>query len=378
MYLMSTAGLRTEPNDEVREILDAVESWFETNAPFDWQYATLLSGEEEATYAWIATNYVLGNLIFLKKVGIMEMGGQSFQVAFQPVNEIIMDNLYDVDLFGTSYRIYAKSWNGFGLQAVWDTVDEIIATDVGKTFLGWNGTAYTHPCLQVGWDNELTSKLDWPLEGDYDSAKCSLLLEYLFENYTTSDLCDYSTCSIAGAYVSSMAGVDFYALSNFYYLLEALNRVDDSLGYSPTLPNLSNAIEETCELNVTQLSIQMDGYYSKYDVWRCYQGKIIYQMVSMLPDLGINASITYENAKNENGVEGTWLVGALNQKMHDAALIQKMHDAAVVQENNTGNENKYLPYFITFLVLFLIAMIVICYLCFSKEQPANVPPIDNL
>jgi len=365
MYMMSTAGLRTESNDEVKKVFDAVESWFETNAPFDWQFATQLSGEEEATYAWIATNYVLGLLDGGEKIGIMEMGGQSFQIAFQPVNDIIMDDSFDVDLFGTSYRIYAKSWNGFGLQAIWDTVDEIIATDEGKALLGWNGTAYTQPCLQVGWYNDLSSKLDWALEGDYDSAKCSLLLEYLFENYTASDLCDYSTCSIAGAYVSSMRGVDFYALSNFYYLAYALNRVDDSLGFSPKVSNLSNAIEGMCELNITQLSLQMDDYYSKYDAWRCYQGKIIYQMVSMLPDLGINASITYANAENENGVEGTWLVGA---------LIEQMHGAAVVQANNTDNENKYLPYFITFVGAFLIAMIAICYLCFSPvKQDAGIP-----
>lgn len=370
MYLMATAGLRTESNDEVREILDAVELWFEANAPFDWRFATLLSGDEEATYAWIATNYVLGLLGDGEKVGILEMGGQSFQVAFESADEIIMDNSFNVDVFGTSYRIYAKSWNGFGLQAIWNTVDEIIATDEGKAFLGWNGTAYTHPCLQVGWYNDLSSKLDWALGGYYDSVNCSLLLEYLFEEYTVSDLCAYSNCSIAGAYVSTMESVDFYALSGFYFMVNALNRIDDSLGFSPSINDLSDALEEMCELNITQMSLQMDDFYSKYDAWRCYQGKIIYQMMSMLPNLGVSATITNDNAENENGVEGTWLVGA---------LIELMQDDAVVEEDNTGNENKYLPFFIIFAVAFLIATIAICYLYSSRaKQAANTSPVDQL
>jgi len=380
MWLMSTAGLRTESNNEVNEILVAISEWFETNAPFDWQYGRLLSGEEEATYAWIGNNWVLGLLGEGDKVGIVEMGGQSLQVAFVPSNGIIMDGSYDLELFGSRYRMYANSWNGFGLQATWDNTKEMALSEEGVKFLGWNGTSYTHPCLPEGWSDDLSVDVDWAFAGHYDRANCTRLVEYYFEQYSVSDVCDYDVCSLAGAYVSTMEKVDFYGLAAIYYTLEALNRLDDSLGFSPSFSSLSQAIEAACELNVTELAEQMEGYYSKYDSWACYKSKLIYQILMILPGFGDSAKITYGSAENANGVEGTWLVGALIEIMHSAAVFEAANDGTNTEgtgvEINTGNDNKFLPYFLIFLVAFVIAAISSCYIFTSrtKVNAYSVPP----
>jgi len=371
LWLMATAGLRTESSDDVKEILDAIGVWFEANAPFDWLFGVVLSGEEEATYAWIANNYVLGRLGDGDEVGIMEMGGQSFQIAFKPADEIIMDNSFDLELFGTTFRIYAKSWNGFGIDALLDNLDEMLSTDEGKKFLNWNGTAYSHPCLQEGWYDGLSSKLDWPLAGYYDSVNCSLLLEYFFEQYSISDVCDYNECSIAGAYISDMENIDIYALSNFYYRVDALNGVDDSLGFSPSLSSFSQATEAMCELNITELASQMEDYYPIFDVLECYKSKITYQIESMLPNLGVSGTVTYGKAENENGIEGTWLLGALIQIMYSAAVEEYESE-----EYKSGNDNMYLPYFILFLVAFVLSTSVFGY-AYTRDKVNVDSPNDN-
>jgi len=374
MWLMSTAGLRTESNEEVNEILVAIGEWFETDATFDWQYGRLLSGEEEAAYAWIGNNYVLGLLGEGDKVGIVEMGGQSLQIAFAPSNDIIMDNSYDLDLFGTRYRIYANSWNGFGLQATWDNTKEMLATAEGRPFLNWTGSNYSHPCLPEGWSDDLSDDVDWPFEGNYDSEQCNLLVDYYFNHWSVSDVCDYDVCSLAGAYVSDMEKVDFYGLKGIYYTFDALNRLNDSLGFSPSFSSLSQAIEAECELNVTDLAEQMEGYYSKYDSWGCYKSKLIYEILMMLPGFGDSATVTYGSAENADGMEGTWLVGALIEIMHSAA-VQAAIDGTILLENVvdtfvelTGNDNKFLPYFLMFLVAFVIAAISFCYVFTSRTK----------
>lgn len=406
MWLMSTAGLRTESADEVNEILIAIAEWFETNGPFDWQYARLLSGEEEATYAWIGTNYVLGLWGESDKIGILEMGGQSLQVAFEPSNGIIMDDSFDVELFGNTYRIYANSWNGFGMSATLDNIDKMVQTDEGSKFLDRKDLEYSHPCLPAGWSNDLTSDFDWPLPGHYVSNNCTRLLEYYFEQYSVSEVCDYDVCSLAGAYISGMENIDFYSLSSFYRTADAVNRLDESVGYSPSLSSLSKAIEAMCELNVTELAEQMEGYYAKYDVNICYKSKIVYQILMMLPNLGVSATVTYGSAENANGVEGSWLVGALIEIMHSTAIVDadiaengtntdpgdvevvdaengtntETIDVEVVDADNRtnteaagveiidGNDNKFLPYFLIFLVAFVIAAISFCYVYASRSK----------
>lgn len=398
MWLMSTAGLRTESNEEVNKILVAIAEWFKANAPFDWQYGRLLSGEEEAAYAWIGNNYVLGLLGEGDKVGIVEMGGQSLQIAFVPSNGIIMDNSYDLELFGSRYRIYAKSWNGFGIEATWENTKEMVSTDEGTQFLNWNGATYSHPCLPGGWSDDLSDDVDWEFEGRYDNVSCDRLVEWYYMHYSVSDVCDYDVCSLAGAYVSDMEKIDFYGLSGIYHTFDALNRLNDSLGFSPSFSSLSQAIEAECELNVTELAEQMEGYNSKYDSWGCFKSKLVYQLLTMLPGFGDSATVTYGSAENANGMEGTWLVGALIEIMHSAAveaaidgtitletiletngtilldtlleknetiLIERFVDTIV---GITGNDNKFLPYFLMFLVAFVIAAISFCYVFTSRSK----------
>jgi len=369
MWLMSTAGLRTETNEEVNNILDEIGKWMAANVPFDWMFARLLSGEEEAIYAWVATNHVLGRFEGDVTVGILEMGGQSMQIAFQPADGIIMDNSYDIELLGKTYRVYANSWNGFGMNAIRESLHNIVTT-AEQQFFGWNhtnhnATNFPHPCLPAGWSNEISSAFDWPFEGGYSSNGCSFLMDYFYNNYAMLDLCAYSACSITGQYVSDMKNVDFYAKSTFQRVIQTLNNLDDTLGTSPSYDRLSEAIEEYCALNITQLSLQVEGYYQKYDSIGCLQSNIIISLLEKLPNLGMQATVTYDTAKDANGVEGSWLLGA---------LIDRMHEITKSDEKHEGDDENRLPYLIvvaTFAMLFFIVAMASCYLLHQAKRKSK-------
>merc|ERR1711920_659507 len=116
---------------------------------------------------------------------------------------------------------------------------------------------------------------------------------------------------------------------------------------------------------------QMEGYYAKYDSWACYKAKLIFKILKILPGFGEKATITYGSAENENGMEGTWLVGALIEIMHSAAVVEAANDGTNTEMTGvkkTGNDNKFLPYFLIFLVAFVIAAISFCYVFTSRTK----------
>ena len=71
------------------------------NCPFDFQNFDTLSGEDKATFAWMAVNDITRRLYNDNQPtdGILEMGGPSFQIAFK----------LDADDFAHKFPLYIKS-----------------------------------------------------------------------------------------------------------------------------------------------------------------------------------------------------------------------------------------------------------------------------
>lgn len=49
-----------------REILNSLEVYLQT-LPFDFQNASIISGQEEGLYGWITVNYLMGNFLEVKQ-----------------------------------------------------------------------------------------------------------------------------------------------------------------------------------------------------------------------------------------------------------------------------------------------------------------------
>ncbi|KAF7973307.1 hypothetical protein HWV62_13864 [Athelia sp. TMB] len=99
-----------------------------------------ISGEHEAAYGWVAANSVLGafdsgfRISPLDTVGYLEMGGQSAQLAFRPLEYLVLPKeLYDIPITMIKLReqvfsLCLKSWDLGAIQA-WKKYEQEIANN---------------------------------------------------------------------------------------------------------------------------------------------------------------------------------------------------------------------------------------------------------
>ncbi|EDO16326.1 hypothetical protein Kpol_1059p16 [Vanderwaltozyma polyspora DSM 70294] len=123
----ATAGLRKLGEESAHKILSAVRAHLEDNYPFpivEDEGVSIMSGEQEGVYAWITTNYLLGNIGAGSKIptsAIFDLGGGSTQIVFEPSfegNEKMVDGEHKHELtFGEQkYTLYQFSHLGYGLN----------------------------------------------------------------------------------------------------------------------------------------------------------------------------------------------------------------------------------------------------------------------
>eukprot|EP00178_Gracilaria_changii_P023514 TRINITY_DN71116_c0_g1_i1.p1 TRINITY_DN71116_c0_g1~~TRINITY_DN71116_c0_g1_i1.p1 ORF type:complete len:500 (-),score=80.67 TRINITY_DN71116_c0_g1_i1:794-2293(-) len=142
--LHATAGLRLIGEQKAEKALDLARSALNaTEFLFQPDWVSVLSESDEANYAWVTTNYLLGNFDpgndDKRFVGALELGGGSMQIVFHDNGDIDdyitsapeLDDSHDaahpeqkgifpasethIDVFGQRYTLHARSHLGLGL-----------------------------------------------------------------------------------------------------------------------------------------------------------------------------------------------------------------------------------------------------------------------
>ncbi len=88
----ATAGLRLLGPEKSQKILDAVRDHLEKDYPFpvvsrEDNGVAIMDGSDEGVYAWITTNYLLGNIgapEHDETAAVFDLGGGSTQIVFEP------------------------------------------------------------------------------------------------------------------------------------------------------------------------------------------------------------------------------------------------------------------------------------------------------
>jgi apyrase len=129
LSLLATAGLRALPPAQAAALLAACGPPLAAS-PFLFRpgWSRLLTGRDEAAFAWVAANYATGALATgdpAATVGVLELGGASAQVAFAaPASQSPAQHRRHVTLpaggagRAVRYALYARSFAGAGLDAV--------------------------------------------------------------------------------------------------------------------------------------------------------------------------------------------------------------------------------------------------------------------
>ncbi|AET39038.1 guanosine diphosphatase Ecym_3567 [Eremothecium cymbalariae DBVPG len=132
----ATAGLRLLGEEKSKKILEAVALHLEKDYDFPivkGDGVSVMDGKEEGVYAWITTNFLLGNLGGKEKsatAAIFDLGGGSTQIVFEPLPEAVAipnaAQTYELE-FGThKYTLYQHSHLGYGLMQAKDKLDILI------------------------------------------------------------------------------------------------------------------------------------------------------------------------------------------------------------------------------------------------------------
>lgn len=224
VYFMATAGLRLLDENATRAIVSGVEAAMSDASlnPFvyDEEYVHILSGEEEALYAWITVNYLNhyfedSSPIPSESYGLVELGGGSLQIAFIPDDPIYAGKM-TIQLAGREYDIYGHSHLSYGATLMAERVPEYLIKENPYA------SVIVNPCMLRGDSaNHTFGDKTIGMVGGGNASLCeSILLHYLSPQDT--DMCSPRPCSIGQVYQPPVRDRNFFTFGLIYYLAKDL------------------------------------------------------------------------------------------------------------------------------------------------------------
>ncbi|OAX78838.1 hypothetical protein ACJ72_06851, partial [Emergomyces africanus] len=247
----ATAGLRFLGQETSDKILDSVRNRLETVYPFpvvskEQGGVEIMDGMYEGVYAWITTNYLLGNIGTKERAptaAVFDLGGGSTQIVFEPMfkstdgtaPERLADGAhkFSLNFGGRNFDLYQHSHLGYGLMKARDTIHKSIVEAKhasSPTDQSWLSKPLLNPCLSAGMSLAVKVKMgkDHPLGevvkvqmvGPKDrssAAECRGIADKILNKNAE---CKLAPCSFNGAHQpplqKTFAQEDLFVMSYFY------------------------------------------------------------------------------------------------------------------------------------------------------------------
>lgn len=282
----ATAGLRLLGEAMSQKILDAVRTRLETKYPFpvvskENGGVIIMDGKDEGVYAWITTNFLLGNIGGSEKAktaAVFDLGGGSTQVVFEPTFTLPNkmeegEHKYALKFGGREFELYQHSHLNYGLMSARKSIHAALIEDIHSAHpadSSWISQPVTNPCIAPGMakiiEVELASghplgeKVSVNMTGPSSPspALCRKLAEkILFKDHE----CTVAPCSFKGVYQPSLEKTfmreDVYTFSYFFDRTQPLGMPE-----SFTLKELHRLTDQVC------------GGESSWDVFNSVPGAI--------------------------------------------------------------------------------------------------------
>lgn len=249
----ATAGLRLLGKEKSDAILAEVKSHLENDYPFPvvgGNGVSIMDGRDEGVYAWITTNYLLGNIGSSEKIptaAVFDLGGGSTQIVFEPEfgnNEVMVEgeHKYEFSFGNRDFTLYQFSHLGYGLMEGRNSVNSLVVasklksnTELANSKFGSKKDAkdkkavatITNPCIPPGVtaENVVVQISDTEvyvvnMKGPdvASGAQCRFLAEKVLNKEAE---CKSKPCSFNGVHQPSLTKAfkrtsDMYIFSYFY------------------------------------------------------------------------------------------------------------------------------------------------------------------
>lgn len=254
----ATAGLRLLGDEKSANILKQVRTHLENDYPFavvEGDGISMMDGKDEGVYAWITTNYLLGNIGSADKTptaAVFDLGGGSTQIVFEPdfsaKDEMMIEgeHKYKLSFGNRDFILYQYSHLGYGLMQGRNKVNGLVVESHLKTDDKLKNSKITkkeslkdakasvtisNPCIapgmvandvqvEVGKDEYYVVNMKGPSkEADVNTgATCRALAEKVLNKELE---CSEKPCSYNGIYQPSLTksfkkSSDMFVFSYFY------------------------------------------------------------------------------------------------------------------------------------------------------------------
>ncbi|XP_039124326.1 probable apyrase 6 isoform X2 [Dioscorea cayenensis subsp. rotundata] len=312
--LMATAGLRMVESETRERILESCRRVLRASGfRFRDDWATVIPGTDEGSYAWVAANYALGTLGGdpQETTGIIELGGASAQVTFVSSEPLPPEYARPLNFGERRYNLYSHSFLHFGQNAAQDSLQELLASEGLKSEHVHQGIY--DPCTPRSYSHGLESgKLSAGVPslqaegndvahvmGNYSACR-SLSLMLLQKE---KDKCSFDECLVGSTFVPKLQG-RFLATENFFYTSKFFG-----LGSLSSLSDLISSGKKFCEEDKLRLkrkySTLSEEDFSRY----CFSSAYI---VAFLHD-GLGIALDDDRISFVNQVDNVpldWALGA--------------------------------------------------------------------
>ncbi|KAJ0065810.1 hypothetical protein NL108_000034, partial [Boleophthalmus pectinirostris] len=288
LFLGATAGMRLlEESNRSRamEIMESLKEYLSA-LPFNFQNASIISGQEEGLYGWITVNYILEN--FFEKnmwnkyvrpeggetVGSMDLGGASTQIAFAVGENFTGEDYLNIKLYGYTYNVYTHSFLCYGKNEVGKKIlDKIIQQSSDPNLIvnpcypnGYNMTRkasdiYDSPCTKIPGKYNLDQ--DFFMVGSGDSEECKKFVRTIFD----FDTCNADHCSFNGVEQPPVVG-KYMAYAGLFFTARAI-------GGSEDLDTFKNAVTKFCHTSWAQLKKEKTWISDRFLRTYCYSGHYV-------------------------------------------------------------------------------------------------------
>ncbi|KAK7208246.1 nucleoside phosphatase family-domain-containing protein [Myxozyma melibiosi] len=237
----ATAGLRLLGPARSDTILAAVRTHLETKYPFPvvpGDGVSIMDGKDEGVYAWITTNYLLGNIGTkddTPTAAVFDLGGGSTQIVFEPTFPVSSagvpeqmtagDHKYDLDFGGRHFSLYQHSHLGYGLMEARKKVHATVLKNAIAANKETVPKTVVNPCLppnmlrevEVEISKDTLVKVNMTGPSVPSASQCRFLTEQILQKEAE---CAVPPCSFNGVHQPSLsktfAKEDIYIFSYFY------------------------------------------------------------------------------------------------------------------------------------------------------------------
>ncbi|MDN6160522.1 MAG: hypothetical protein L0I85_05025, partial [Staphylococcus equorum] len=258
VFLLATAGMRLLSENDQKDILMSSCKQLQENSSFYIPecstHVSVIDGETEGLYGWLALNYLLNNQIFNKReqalsYGFMDMGGASAQIAFAPNRtEMIRhaDDLFHVNIRTQNgkthdWKVFVSSWLGFGANKARNRFSEHLLNKADNP----RSQKIMDPCLPKGLnisEGGTAQNSTVEFQGDGDFNKC---LKDMYPLLQKGLPCKDDPCLFNGVHVPAID----YNVNRFVGVSEYWYTANDvfKLGGKYDFVKFSNKAKEFCE-----------------------------------------------------------------------------------------------------------------------------------